>query len=72
METAEYDDAGNLLRRHIPGGAVDQRVAMIEGRQHRIRYRFSTLPFLTPFNSKNHRNSSVSAALRPPNWVHRL
>ena len=31
MEIAEYDGAGTLLRRYIPGGAIDVRVAYIEG-----------------------------------------
>ncbi|MEM7663385.1 MAG: RHS repeat-associated core domain-containing protein [Pseudomonadota bacterium] len=31
MEIAEYSNTGTLLRRYIPGGAVDQRVAIIEG-----------------------------------------
>ena len=31
MEIAEYDGAGALLRRYIPGGAIDVRVAYIEG-----------------------------------------
>ena len=30
-EKAEYDEAGALLRRYIPGGATDARVAYIEG-----------------------------------------
>jgi RHS repeat-associated protein len=30
MEIAEYDGAGNILRRYIPGPGVDQRIAMIE------------------------------------------
>lgn len=29
MEVAEYDDAGNLLRRYIPGPGTDQRVLMV-------------------------------------------
>ena len=31
MEIAEYNAAGALLRRYIPGGAIDARVAWIEG-----------------------------------------
>ena len=31
MEIAEYDDQGTLLRRYIPGGATDARVAWVEG-----------------------------------------
>jgi len=31
MEIAEYNAAGTLLRRYIPGGAIDARVAWIEG-----------------------------------------
>ena len=31
MEIAEYDGAGTLLRRYIPGGSIDVRVAYIEG-----------------------------------------
>ena len=31
MEIAEYDGSGTLLRRYIPGGAIDARVAYIEG-----------------------------------------
>ena len=30
MEIAEYDGAGNILRRYIPGPGVDQRIAMID------------------------------------------
>ena len=31
MEIAEYSDTGTLLRRYIPGGSTDARVAWIEG-----------------------------------------
>ncbi|WP_300531299.1 RHS repeat-associated core domain-containing protein [Maricaulis sp.] len=30
MEIAEYDSAGNLLRRYIPGAGVDQRILMVD------------------------------------------
>lgn len=31
MEIAEYSPGGTLLRRYVPGGAIDRRVAWIEG-----------------------------------------
>ena len=31
MEIAEYDNSGGLLRRYVPGGAIDVRVAWVEG-----------------------------------------
>lgn len=31
MEIAEYDDRGVVVRRYIPGGSIDERVAYVEG-----------------------------------------